>query len=125
MICVTKEDILKKIVKKEFTVLEDGKTTICNIYLQNGFTVRGEASVVDENNFHTEIGQKRAFENGFEKIWVLEGYLLQEKIYQQKSKCTNCSRFEHCFHSGVFEKKVIGHYPECFNMRAKSSVLPF
>lgn len=118
---VTKESIEKRIVKKEYTVLEDGKTTICNIYLQNGFTVRGESSVVDVRNFHREYGQQRAFENAFQKLWVLEGYLLQEKLYQENYKCNNCDRFEQCLRSGVFEIKVIGCYPECF----KKKELPF
>lgn len=39
---LTLQDIESKIKDKKFTILEDGKTTICNIYLENGFTVRGE-----------------------------------------------------------------------------------
>ena len=31
-------DIDAKIKDAEFTVLEDGRTTICNLYLENGFT---------------------------------------------------------------------------------------
>lgn len=81
---ITIEDIEAKIKDKKFTVLEDGKTTICNIYLENGFTVRGESSCVDISNFNKEIGEEIAFKNAKEKIWLLEGYLLQEKLYQLK-----------------------------------------
>lgn len=81
---LTLEDIESKIKDKKFTVLEDGKTTICNIYLENGFTVRGESSCVDPVNFDKETGEEIAFLNAKDKIWVLEGYLLQEKLYQLK-----------------------------------------
>lgn len=81
---LTVEDIESKIKDKKFTVLEDGKTTICNIYLENGFTVRGESSCVDPCNFNKQIGEEISFENAKDKIWVLEGYLLQEKLYQLK-----------------------------------------
>lgn len=81
---LTLEDIESKIKDKKFTVLEDGKTTICNIYLENGFTVRGESSCVDPVNFNKQIGEEISFENAKDKIWVLEGYLLQEKLYQLK-----------------------------------------
>lgn len=79
---VTKELIESKIKDKKFTILEDGKTTICNLYLENGFTVRGESACVDPLNFVKEIGEKIAFENAFEKVWVLEGYLCQQKKYE-------------------------------------------
>ena len=81
---LTVEDIEAKIKDKKFTVLEDGRTTICNIYLENGFTVRGESACVDPSNFNKEIGEKISFENAKNKVWLLEGYLLQEKLYQLK-----------------------------------------
>lgn len=82
---LTVEDIELKIKDKKFTILEDGKTTICNIYLENGFTVRGESACVDPSNFNKEIGERISFENAKNKIWLLEGYLLQEKLYQSKA----------------------------------------
>lgn len=83
---LTLEDIERKIKGKRFTVLEDGRTTICNIYLENGFTVRGESSCVNPENYDEEIGKRISFENAKKKIWMLEGYLLQERIYQNKLK---------------------------------------
>jgi predicted nuclease with TOPRIM domain len=80
---VTEEQIEAKIKDKKFTVLEDGKTTICNLYLENGFTVRGESACVDPANFDKELGEKIAYENAKDKIWLLEGYLLQEKLHNQ------------------------------------------
>ena len=80
---VTIEQIEAKIKDKKFTVLEDGKTTICNLYLENGFTVCGESACVDPANFDKEIGEKIAYENARDKLWLLEGYLLQEKLHKQ------------------------------------------
>lgn len=79
---VTEEQIEEKIKDKKFTVLEDGKTTICNLYLENGFTVRGESACVDPANFDKELGESIAYKNAVDKIWLLEGYLLQEKLHK-------------------------------------------
>ena len=81
---LTKEDILKKIKKTVYTVLEDGKTTIANVYLENGYTVRGESACVDPNNFRKELGESIAYDNAIDKVWELEGYLLAEKLYREK-----------------------------------------
>ena len=84
---LTEEDIDKKIKDKKFTILEDGKTTICNLYLENGYTVRGEAACVNPANFKKDLGEKIAFENARDKVWVLEGYLLQEKLFRSGQLC--------------------------------------
>lgn len=62
-----------------YTKLPSGKCVICELTLQNGFTVRGEAACVSPENFDQEIGNRIAFQNAREKVWQLEGYLLQEK----------------------------------------------
>lgn len=56
--------------------------TFCVIILKNGFTVTGESACASPENFNAEIGQKIAYENARNKIWLLEGYLLKEKLYQ-------------------------------------------
>jgi hypothetical protein len=76
------EDIKSKIVSETFTTLPSGKTIICELILKNGFSVRGESSVVDINNFIQDIGEQIARDNAIDKIWLIEGYLLQEKLYQ-------------------------------------------
>lgn len=57
--------------------------TFCILTLENGFTVTGESACASPENFNAEIGRKIAYENAREKIWMLEGYLLKEKLYQQ------------------------------------------
>ena len=57
--------------------------TVCVLTLMNGFTVTGESACASTENYNEEIGNKVAFENAREKIWMLEGYLLKEKLYQK------------------------------------------
>lgn len=65
---------------ESYTILPSGKTIICELILKNGFTVRDEASVVSKANFDFEIGKRISRADARNKIWQLEGYLLQEKF---------------------------------------------
>lgn len=62
----------------------DTTTTICSIVLVNGFVVNGESAAASPENFDEEIGKKIAFENARDKIWMLEGYLLKQKLYESE-----------------------------------------
>lgn len=55
--------------------------TFCVLVLKNGFTVTSESACASPENFDAEIGKKIAYENAREKIWLLEGYLLKEKLH--------------------------------------------
>ena len=77
---VTPGDIDSTIVSDTYTVLPSGKVMVCELTLRNGFSVRGEASAVSKENFDVGIGKQISFKNAREKIWQLEGYLLQEKL---------------------------------------------
>lgn len=55
--------------------------TICVLVLSNGFTVTGESACASPENFDAEIGRKIARKNAAEKIWLLEGYLLRNKLW--------------------------------------------
>ncbi|EOE5511953.1 Gp49 family protein [Enterobacter sp. ESY66] len=54
--------------------------TFCVLVLKNGFTVTGESACASPENFDEEIGRKIARQNAVNKIWMLEGYLLKEKL---------------------------------------------
>ena len=66
---------------KAFHVFGDTCLTVCCLTLQNGFTVTGESACASPENFDAEIGEKIAFENARNKIWMLEGYLLKQNLY--------------------------------------------
>ena len=60
-----------------------GTLTFCVLVLKNGFTVTGESACASPENFDPEIGKKVARENARNKVWMLEGYLLKEKLNHQ------------------------------------------
>jgi hypothetical protein len=70
------------IVHESYTVLPSGKVMVCELTLVNGFTVRGESATVSRENFDLMIGRKISYQNARNKIWELEGYLLQQRLYQ-------------------------------------------
>lgn len=76
---------------EDYFAKEDKSTpclTICILTLENGFTVTGESACASPENFDKLIGQKIAYQNAREKIWMLEGYLLKDKLYQQSKPST-------------------------------------
>ena len=79
---LTPDFIDSKVKKSTYHVFEDSCLTVCCIELVNGFTVTGESACASPENFNEEIGQKIAFENARNKIWMLEGYLLKQKLFQ-------------------------------------------
>ena len=83
---LTPTDVDAAIVSESFTVLPSGKVMVCELTLRNGFTVRGEAATVSKENFNVAIGERISRENAREKVWELEGYLLQQRIYEHKEQ---------------------------------------
>ncbi|VVJ97769.1 Uncharacterised protein [Klebsiella pneumoniae] len=57
--------------------------TFCVLVLRNGFTVTGESACASPENFDAEIGRKIARENAVQKIWMLEGYLLKQRLSEK------------------------------------------
>ena len=78
---LTPDLIESKIVKEEYHLLTD-VLTVCVLTLENGFTVTGEAACASPANYNKEIGDRIARDNAKEKIWVLEGYLLKQKLFE-------------------------------------------
>lgn len=58
-----------------------GKVCIVTAKLSNGFTIVGTGSCVDPANYDEEIGFNIALKQIENKLWELEGYLLQSKLY--------------------------------------------
>lgn len=98
---VTLEHIEDCIVAERYFTAEDGVLgadplydgplwslpllTICVLVLRNGFTVTGESACASPENFDRKIGREIAYKNAREKIWVLEGYLLKERLHREAS----------------------------------------
>ena len=79
---LTPDHIDSVIIGETYTNLPDGRTVVCQLTLQNGFTVDGKSACVSKENFDQEIGNKIARTNARENIWELEGYLLKQKLYE-------------------------------------------
>lgn len=58
--------------------------TVCNITLDNGYTVRGESACVNIANYDQAIGERISYDNAYQKLWPLFGFLLAENQYQAK-----------------------------------------
>jgi hypothetical protein len=77
------KDIDSVIVSETFTVLPSGKSMVCELTLENGFTVRGDSACVSKENFNFDIGKEISRENARNKVWELEGYRLQESLHKK------------------------------------------
>ena len=80
---VTIQQISDKIKSESYLVLQDGRTTLCTLTLENGYTVHGTSSCIDPAEFDLNQGRFHAFNNAMNQIWPLEGYLLAQFIYEQ------------------------------------------
>ena len=91
---VTKEALQAKIGSIDYVVMPDGRTTVCQLTMQNGFTVRGESSCVSVENFNKDLGEKYAYEKAFDAAWAFEGYLLAELRHREARGDENRHREE-------------------------------
>ena len=78
---VTEEDVLFAIYDETYTVLPNGRTTICQLTLYNGFTVEGSSACVNIENFNAEIGRQMAKKEAIGKVWHVLGFRLAERQY--------------------------------------------
>ena len=79
---ITPHDIECVVSGESYHVFWGTQLTVCCLTLRNGFTVTGESACASPENFNVELGQKIARENAVNKIWMLEGYLLKERLFQ-------------------------------------------
>lgn len=81
---VTVEDVQAAIKEETYTVLPNGRTTVCQLTLHNGFTVEGMSSCVDINNFNASLGEQLAKEKALDQVWMLLGCDLAWTLYENK-----------------------------------------
>lgn len=73
---VTNEEVYANIVGETYTTLPNGRTTICQLTLRNGFTVEGKSACVSLANYNKELGDALAKADAVKQIWPLMGYHL-------------------------------------------------
>ena len=76
---LTKEFLESEIKEVEYNRL-GGTITHCTIHTKSGFTFTGESACVDPNNYNKELGEKFAYENAFEKLWLPYGFWLHKAL---------------------------------------------
>lgn len=79
---ISEDHIQSVISATDYIVMSDGRTTVCHLTLRNGFTVLGSSACVSVENFNRGTGQELALKDATEKVRVLEGYLLHQKIHE-------------------------------------------
>ena len=85
------------------------KCTIVACKLPNGFVIVESSSCVDPDNYDEDMGVDICMKNIENKLWELEGYLLQNKLYMDGTTfddddddddlecdgdCENCDLFD-------------------------------
>jgi hypothetical protein len=79
---VTLDHMLSKVTKTEYTLLPDTTTTICQLFINNGYVILGTSACVDKSKYNKMLGEKYAYEDAINKMWPLEGYLLAEELFK-------------------------------------------
>ena len=75
---VTSEHIQNLIDNSNFNIrTELGKVTIVVCQLPNGFIIVESSACVDPKNYDEKIGTENCIERIKNKLWELEGYVLQ------------------------------------------------
>lgn len=83
---ITKKDIDKILSKTLIKVEKFGdKTTVLMATLPNGFVIVESSSCIDPINFDMKIGQQICMDKLVDKIYELEGYKLQSKLYEEQA----------------------------------------
>lgn len=77
---VTTADVIAAIKNETYTVLPNGRTTVCQLTLDNGFTVEGQSACVSLTNFDAEKGNRYARENALNEVWKLLGFRLADRL---------------------------------------------
>jgi hypothetical protein len=81
---VPKEAIDDLIARSEITVKTlFNKTTVVAMKLPNGFVLVESSSCVDPLNYDEAIGVQICKQKLESRLWELEGYRLQERLFQE------------------------------------------
>ena len=60
------------------------KCTLVSCKLPNGFIIVERSACVDPNNYDESIGTEICMRRIRDKVWELEGYMLQDKVHRHK-----------------------------------------
>ena len=102
-ITVTQERIDHLMETADITVKTSyDKITVVIARLENGFCISASSGCVDPANYDVEIGKKSCLRQIRDKLWELEGYVLQKEEYDKRRKDENGKAAEPIQHSYDF-----------------------
>lgn len=110
---VTQEQINKIIEQSEVDITtHGGKTTIVVATLPNGFKIVESSSCVDPVNYDEKMGAQICLQRIANKIWELEGYVLQKKVAEANTNNgVTLKELYHLFKTGTpIKRKSWGGY---------------
>ena len=85
---ITIEDVEAAIIAETYTLLPNGRTTVCQLTLfddgDSGFTVEGQSACVSKANYNEELGNKFARQRAIDQVWLVLGYGLARDLHQQR-----------------------------------------
>lgn len=88
---ITEEDIAEIMENSEFEICTVfGKCTIVSCKLPNGFVIAESSACVSPENYDEDMGAEICFDKIASKIWELEGYRLQQWLYENECCCEEC-----------------------------------
>lgn len=81
---ITQEDIDKLLKEAEVGVATvHDKCTMVSVKLKNGFIITESSACVDPANYDVDTGFDICMGRIENKLWELEGYALQKKLYEE------------------------------------------
>ena len=80
---ITEEYVDGLLDKSTIEEIRVDPTTVVKVVLPNGYSIVESASCVDSGNCDHALGKKMALRKIKDKIWELESYALQCKIYER------------------------------------------
>lgn len=78
---VTREEVLASIKSVTYEVRPDGRSTMCEVTLHNGWPERGWSAAVSVEEFNKGLGERYAYEDALRKVWEKQGFLLRERRF--------------------------------------------
>lgn len=88
---ITEEYIAEIMENSEFeihTVFD--KCTVVSCRLPNGFVITESSACVSPENYDKDTGAEICFDKIADKIWELEGYRLQQWLWENECCCEEC-----------------------------------
>lgn len=88
---ITEDYITEIMENSEFeihTVFD--KCTVVSCRLPNGFVITESSACVSTENYDEDMGAEICFDKIADKIWELEGYRLQQWLWENEGYCEEC-----------------------------------